>query len=77
MNRYVWLSLLVMTMGTAARADTYYVACSLLFFLIIRQIGCIMNPCVADTGKMQQRRLFYGSGSISAAFICGYELPAA
>ena len=25
MNRYVWLSLLVMTMGTAARADTYYV----------------------------------------------------
>ena len=26
MNRYVWVSLLVMTMATAARADTYYVA---------------------------------------------------
>ena len=26
MNRYVWVSLLVMTMGTAAQADTYYVA---------------------------------------------------
>jgi len=26
MNRYVWVSLLVMTMATAARADSYYVA---------------------------------------------------
>jgi len=26
MKWYVWVSLLVMTMATAARADTYYVA---------------------------------------------------